>query len=182
VPVEDLVHFEAGVLQKISYPELSACHGTYLALRDAWRATPEVLLAGSSPGEGRERPHIPEEKRNELLCDRLWGRGRKTVGLAQCPARNGILAGAAGGGFCLWDAWHLLQPEQHGLWKLHLLASLTIKARKAFGQGLLPLAWGRHARGYSVGQAVSTESGGGGIFGGGEDFVRAHRAGDCSPH
>jgi hypothetical protein len=35
VPVEDLVQFEAGVLQKISYPELSACHGTYLVLRDA---------------------------------------------------------------------------------------------------------------------------------------------------
>jgi hypothetical protein len=29
VPVEDLVQFEAGVLQKMSYPELSACHGTY---------------------------------------------------------------------------------------------------------------------------------------------------------
>jgi hypothetical protein len=42
----------------------------------------------------------------------------------------------------VWDAWQMLQPEQHGLWKSYLLASLTLKARKAFGQGLLPLAWG----------------------------------------
>jgi hypothetical protein len=42
----------------------------------------------------------------------------------------------------VWDAWNTLQPEQRGLWKSYLLASLTLKDRKAFGQGLLPLNWG----------------------------------------
>jgi hypothetical protein len=35
VPVEDLVQFEAGALQRIPYPELSACDGTYVILRHA---------------------------------------------------------------------------------------------------------------------------------------------------
>src|SRR5262249_38456548 len=77
VPVDDLVQFEAGCLQKISYPELSAGHGTYLVLRDARRAAPEALLAGNSPGERRDRARIPEEDRNELLCDRSWGEAER---------------------------------------------------------------------------------------------------------
>src|SRR5215468_8043922 len=141
VPVEDLVQFEAGCLQKISYPELSACHGTYLVLRDAWRAAPEALLASSSPGEGRENPRIPEEKRNELLCDRSWGEAERLSAWqsVRCEAEPwpALLAASF-----VWDAWQMLQPEQHGLWKSYLLASLVLKARKGFGQGLLPLAWG----------------------------------------
>jgi len=69
VPVEDLVQFEAGCLQKISYPELSACHGTYVNLRDVWRPAPEALLAGSTPGERRDRPRLSEDERNGLVCD-----------------------------------------------------------------------------------------------------------------
>src|SRR5262249_52000501 len=41
---------------------------------------------------------------------------------------------------------------------------------------------GGHACGYSVGQALSAELAGGGISGSGESFMRADRAGDCSPH
>jgi len=69
------------------------------------------------------------------------GRGRKAVGVAERPARSGLLAGAAGRGFCL-GCLAAVAAEQHGLWKSYLLASLTLKVRKAFGQGLLPLAWG----------------------------------------
>jgi hypothetical protein len=141
VPVEDLVQFEGGVLQKISYPELSACHGTYVILRDAWRAAPEALLAGSSPGEGREQPRIPEDKRNELLCDRSWGEAERLSAWQNVRREAESLPALLAAAFA-WDAWNSLQPEQHGLWKSYLLASLTLKARKAFGQGLLPLAWG----------------------------------------
>src|SRR5215468_5779773 len=77
VPVEDLAQFEAGCLQKISYPELSACHGTYLVLRDASRASPEALLTCSTPGERRDRPRLPEEDRNALLCDLSWGEAER---------------------------------------------------------------------------------------------------------
>jgi hypothetical protein len=141
VPVEDLVQFEAGCLQKISYPELSACHGTYLVLRDAWRAAPEALLAASSPGERRDRPRVPEEDRNPLLCDVSWGEGERLSGWQSVRRETESWPALLAAAF-VWDAWQLLQPEQHGLWKSYLLASLTLKARKAFGQGLLPLAWG----------------------------------------
>jgi hypothetical protein len=141
VPVEDLVQFEAGCLQKISYLELSACHGTYLVLRDAWRAAPEALLAGGSPGEGRENPRIPEDKRNELLCDRSWGEAERLSAWQNVRREAESWPALLAAGF-VWDAWQMLQPEQHGLWKSYLVASLTLKGRKAFGQGLLPLAWG----------------------------------------
>jgi hypothetical protein len=141
VPVEDLVQFEAGCLQKISYPELSACHSTYVILRDAWRAAPEALLVGNSPGEGREHPRIPEDKRNELLCDRSWGEPERLSAWQNVRSEAESLPALLAAAF-VWDAWNSLQPEQHGLWKSYLLASLTLKARKAFGQGLLPLAWG----------------------------------------
>lgn len=141
VPVEDLVQFEAGCLQKISYPELSACHGTYVNLRDVWRAAPEALLAGSTPGERRDRPRIPEDERNALLCDVSWGEAERLAAWRnlrrEAEPWPALLAAAF-----VWDAWQMLQPEQHGFWKSWLLASLTLKARKAFGQGLLPLAWG----------------------------------------
>src|SRR5262249_39811791 len=110
VPVEDLVQFEAGCLQKISYPELSACHGTYLILRDAWRAAPEALLAGSSPGEGRERPRIPEDKRNELLCDRSWGEAERLPAWRNGRRESDCLPAPVPAGLGL-DAWEVLQPE-----------------------------------------------------------------------
>jgi hypothetical protein len=141
VPVEDLVQFEAGCLPKISYPELSACRGTYLALRDAWRAAPEALLAASSPGERRDRPRVPEEDRNPLLCDVSWG-GSERLSAWQNVRREAESLPALLAAAFVWDAWYSLQPEQHGIWKSYLLASLTLKARRAFGQGLLPLAWG----------------------------------------
>ncbi len=141
VPIEDLVQFEAGCLHKISYPELSACHGTYVNLRDVGRAAPETLLAGSSPGERRDRPRLPEEERNALLCDLSWGEAERLSEWQNVRREAESWPALLAAGF-VWDAWQLLQPEQHGLWKSYLLASLTLKARKAFGQGLLPLAWG----------------------------------------
>jgi hypothetical protein len=113
VPVEDLVQFEAGVLPKISYPELSACHGTYLALRDARRAAPEVLLAGNSPGEGRENPRLPEEKRNALLCDRSWGEAEKLSAWQSVRREAGSWPALLAAGF-VWDAWQLLQRSSMG--------------------------------------------------------------------
>ena len=141
VPVEDLVEFEAGCLQKISYPELSACHGTYVNLRDVWRAAPEALLSSSSPGEHRDRPRIPEEERNALLCDLSWGETERLSAWQNVRHETASWPALLAAAF-VWDAWQLLHPEQHGRWKSYLLASLMIKARKAFGQGLLPLAWG----------------------------------------
>jgi hypothetical protein len=101
VPVEDLVQFEAGVLQKISYPELSACHGTYAILRHAWRTAPETLLAGASPGDGLERHTLSEGKRNEFILRSGSGRDRKTGGLAERAAGGRCLAGASGRCLCL---------------------------------------------------------------------------------
>jgi hypothetical protein len=141
VPIEDLVHSRAGVLQKVSYPELSACSGCFAVLRDAGRASPEALLAGGSPGESRKNLRIPEEKRNERIYDRTWGEAERLAAWQrvqrEADAWPALLAAAF-----VWDAWQMLQPEQHGLWKSYLLASLTLKARKTFAQGLLPLAWG----------------------------------------
>jgi hypothetical protein len=141
VPVEDLVHFEAGVLQKMSYLELSACHGTYAILRHAWRAAPDGLLACGSPGDGLERLHLAEEKRNELVYDRSWGEEERLAAWQQVRRESDAVPALLAAAF-VWDAWQMLQPEQRGYWKSWLLASLTLKARKAFGQGLLPLAWG----------------------------------------
>jgi hypothetical protein len=141
VPVEDLVHSKAGVLQKVSYPELSACSDCFAVLHHAWRAAPEALLAGSSPGESRENPRIPEEKRNEQVYDRTWGEAERLAAWREFQRETDALPALLAAAF-VWDAWQMLQPEQHGLWKSSLLASLTLKARKAFGQGLLPLAWG----------------------------------------
>jgi hypothetical protein len=77
----------------------------------------------------------------------------------------------------VWDAWHSLQPDQHGLWKSWLLASLTVKERKSFGQGLLPRAWGAmHAD--VLGPAVCGQSARRAVSGGGGG-LRSHRAGDC---
>jgi hypothetical protein len=91
-------------------------------LRDAWRG-------------------VPEEERNALLCDLSWGETERQSAWhnvrREAESWPALLAAAF-----VWDAWNSLQPEQHGLWKSYLLASLTLKARKAFGQGLLPLAWG----------------------------------------
>jgi hypothetical protein len=141
VSVEDLVHLEAGVSQTIGNPALSACYGTYTILRHAWRAAAEPLLGGDSPGDGRERRRIPEGERNELVYDRTWGEPERLSAWRQvrrdAESWPALLAAAF-----VWDAWHTLQPEQRGYWKSWLLASLTLKARKAFGQGLLPLAWG----------------------------------------
>jgi hypothetical protein len=141
VPVEDLAQFEAGCLQKISYPELSACHGTYVSLRDAWRTAPEALLAASSPGERRDRPRLPEEERNALLCDLSWGEVERLSAWQNVRHETESWPALLAAGF-VWDAWQMFQPEQHGVWKSYLLGSLTLKVRKAFGQGLLPLAWG----------------------------------------
>jgi len=141
VPVEDLVQFEAGCLQKISYPELSACHGTYVNSRDVWSAVPEALLAGNTPGERRDRPRLPEEERNALLCDLSWGEAERLSAWQNVRRETESLPALLAAAF-VWDAWQVLQPEQYGFWKSHLLASLTLKERKAFGQGLLPLGWG----------------------------------------
>jgi hypothetical protein len=141
VPVEDLVHFEAGVLQRMSYPELSACHGTYAILRHAWRAAPDALLDGNSPGDGLERQRLPEDRRNELVYDRTWGEAERLAAWQQVRREADALPALLAAAF-VWDAWHMLQPEQRGFWKSWLLASLTLKARKGYGQGLLPLAWG----------------------------------------
>jgi hypothetical protein len=112
-----------------------------VTLRDAWRAAPEALLAGSSPGEDRDRPRIPEDKRNALLCDRSWGEAERLSAWQNVRREAESWPALMAAGF-VWDAWQMLQPEQHGLWKSYLLASLTLKTRKAFGQGLLPLSWG----------------------------------------
>jgi Protein of unknown function (DUF1612)/HTH DNA binding domain len=141
VPAEDLVQFEAGVLQKVSYPELSACHSAYLILRHAWRAAPEALLGGASPGDGRERQRMSEEQRNEFVYDQTWGEAERLGAWASARRAADALPALLTAAF-IWDAWNSLQPEQRGLWKSWLLASLTLKARKAFGQGLLPLGWG----------------------------------------
>jgi hypothetical protein len=141
VPVEDLVQFEAGVLQKISSPELSACHGTYAILRHAWRAAPEALLAGVSPGDGLERHTLHEEKRNEFIYDRTWAEAERLTAWRNARRQADPLPALLTAAFA-WDAWSSLHPEQRGFWKSWLLASLTLKARKAFGHGLLPLAWG----------------------------------------
>jgi hypothetical protein len=141
VPVEDLVQFEAGVLQKISYPELSVCHGTFAILRHAWQAAPEALLSCVSPGDGLVRQHIPEERRNDQVYDRTWGEAERLVAWG-IVRREAVALPALLTSAFVWDAWNSLQPEQRGFWKPWLLASLTLKARKAFTQGLLPLAWG----------------------------------------
>jgi hypothetical protein len=141
VPVEDLVQFDAGVLQRIPYPELSACDGTYAILRHAWRVTPEALLASASLGDGLERNRIPEERRNEFVYDRSWGEAERLAAWRNVRREADALPALLAAAF-VWDAWNSLQPEQRGFWKSWLLASLTLKARKAFGQGLLPLAWG----------------------------------------
>jgi hypothetical protein len=141
VPVEDLVQFDAGVLQKISYPALSACYGTYAILRHAWRASPEALLTGPSPGDGLERHNLSEEKRNEFVYDRTWGEAERLAAWRNVRPEAHALPALLTAAF-VWDAWNSLRPEQRGFWKSWLLASLALKARKAFGQGLLPLAWG----------------------------------------
>jgi Protein of unknown function (DUF1612)/HTH DNA binding domain len=141
VPVEDLVHAEAGASVKMGYRDLSVCHEYYAVLRCAWLAAPEPLLTAPSPGDGLERLRIPEGQRNEVVHDRNWGEGERLAAWRQVERDAGRLPAPLAAAF-VWDAWQMLQPEQHGLWKSWLLASLTLKARKAFGQGLLPLAWG----------------------------------------
>jgi hypothetical protein len=42
-----------------------------------------------------------------------------------------------------WDAWLVLQPEQHGAWRAPLLASLTLKARNKTRNLMLPIDLGR---------------------------------------
>jgi Protein of unknown function (DUF1612)/HTH DNA binding domain len=141
VPVEDLVHFEGGVSQRIPYPELSSCAATYAVLCHAWSAPVEVLLTAASPGDGMEKSGIPEEQRNDAVYDRTWGEAERLSAWRQvqrgAESWPPLLAAAF-----VWDAWQMLQPEQRGLWKSYLLASLTLKARKRFEQGLLPLNWG----------------------------------------
>jgi hypothetical protein len=141
VPVEDLVQFEAGVLQRISYPELSACHCTYTILRHATRSAPEALLASARPGDGLERHGVPEEGRNEFVYDRTWGEAERLMAWRNVRREADALPPLLTAAF-VWDAWNSLHPEQRGLWKSWLLASLTLKARKAFAQGPLPLACG----------------------------------------
>jgi hypothetical protein len=72
VPLEDLVQFEGGVLQRISYPELSACHGTFAILRHAWRAAPDKLLECVSPWRRPgERPHCRRSAKRIRLRSEL---------------------------------------------------------------------------------------------------------------
>jgi hypothetical protein len=144
VPVEDLVQSAVGALQRIPYPELSACGRVYSVLRHAWRADPEALLACASPGNGIDQ-HLPLEKRNEVIFNRNWGEAERLSAWQNARRAADALPALLAAAF-VWDAWNSLHPEERGFWKSWLLASLTLKARKAFVQGLLPLAWGaRHA-------------------------------------
>lgn len=144
VPIEDLVQSAVGALQRIPYPELSACGGVYSVLRHAWQAQPEALLACASPGNGID-PYLPLEKRNEFIFNRNWGEAERLSAWQNARRAADALPALLAAAF-VWDAWNSLHPEERAFWKSWLLASLTLKARKAFVQGLLPLAWGaRHA-------------------------------------
>jgi hypothetical protein len=123
------------------YRELSVCSDNYAILRRAWRAAPEALLSNASPGDDVEKQHIPEEKRNDFVYDRTWGEAERLAAWRNVRREADALPALLTAAF-VWDAWNSLQPEQHGYWKSWLLAALTLKARKTFGQGLLPLAWG----------------------------------------
>src|SRR5262249_44819327 len=96
-------------------------------------------------------------------------------------ARSGILAGAAGCGFCLGC---VAEVAAGAAWALEILSPGLADAQGAQGvrAGASAARVGGHACGYSVGQALSAELAGGGISGSGESFMRADRAGDCSPH
>jgi len=145
VHVEDLVLLESGhFARRQSSVELSAAYEAFIVLRHAAFAAAAPLLAAARPGESGKSA-VPEDKRSELIYDKEWDTPGRLLEwrlvldavLKECASYPPLLAAAL-----VWDAWLWLLPEQHGGWRAPLLGALVLKERKAFRQGLLPLAWG----------------------------------------
>jgi hypothetical protein len=141
VHVEDLVLLESGHFTGRSSVELSSAFEVFIVLRHAAFAEAGALLAAARPGEPGKSA-IPEDKRSELVYDKEWDTQGRLLDLALRAQGQRGLSAAAGAAAVVYDAWLWLLPDQHGGWCAPLLGALVLKERKAFRQGLLPLAWG----------------------------------------
>lgn len=141
VHLEDLVLLDAGAPARMVAPEDSAAMHTLKLWRRGLRGDADKLLKALRPGEEAEalsKPtdepeHFYEKDRQDEERLEAWRRV-----LRQSRSLPPLLAAAFA-----WDAWMQLQPEERGVWRASLLASLLLKARGKTKQFLLPLDTGQ---------------------------------------
>jgi len=154
VHLEDLVLFDAGAYTGPAAPELSSAWQTLRTWRHAQRGDAAALLHGGHPGEP-ETPATAPERRSGLFYDPAWDQPARLAAwrdvLDDSKRLPPILAAAIA-----WDAWHILQPEQRGVWRAPLLAALLLKARRKTAALLLPIATGQRVSKYRRHPAHST--------------------------
>jgi hypothetical protein len=101
----------------------------------------DAVLEGSSPVDGLERARLHDAMGRELVSDGSWDEVERPAVWQQVRREAEAWPTLLTAAF-VWDAWHIPQPELGAFRKSWLLASLRLKARKAFAQGSSPLAWG----------------------------------------
>ena len=149
VYLEDLVLLDGHAFAGAMYPDLSCGLSILKLWQRGLQDDPLMLLRSAMPGE-IQRPLSSEvvgdpatvRDRPEFFYDPDWdeaGRIDRWRRIWQETSRLPPLLAAA----IIWDAWHILAPEQQGTWRAPLLAALVLRARAKTRNLLLPIDTGQ---------------------------------------